>query len=254
MTAVLAVEGVTVRFGGVTAVEDVSFAAAAGELLALIGPNGAGKTTLMRAVTGVVRPQQGSLRLAGEVITGLPVHARIRKGLAISQQLVRPLAAMSVLDNVALAAGYRRTARPLAALLQRGAEAERATARRLLALVGIADDAEAMPAKLPLGVLKRLEVARALALDPKLLLLDEPLAGLNSGEARALADGIRALAGDGRTVILIEHNLSEVLRISDRLLVLDNGRLIGEGAPRAVMAEPAVRAAYLGEGGGDAAA
>ena len=254
MSAILAVEGVTVRFGGVAAVQSVGFQVDEGELLALIGPNGAGKTTLMRAVTGVVRPQEGTVRLAGEDITRLPVHARIRKGLAISQQLVRPLRALSVVENVALAAGYARTARPLTALLQRGDRLERSRALDLLDLVGIAEHAEAMPGALPLGVLKRLEVARALALDPRLLLLDEPLAGLNSGEARALADSLRALAGERCTLVLIEHNLSEVLRIADRLVVIDNGRLIGAGAPRAVMADPAVRAAYLGEGGGHAAA
>jgi branched-chain amino acid transport system ATP-binding protein len=155
---------------------------------------------------------------------------------------------MSILDNVALAAGHARTASPLTALVHRQRSAERERAGELLARVGIAEMADAEPSSLPLGMLKRLEVARALALDPKLLLLDEPLAGLNHLEAGRLADIIVALNQGGLSIILIEHNLSEVLRICQRLVVLDNGRNLATGEPRAVMDDPAVRAAYLGTG------
>ena len=161
---------------------------------------------------------------------------------------------MTPLENVMLAAGGARTRNPLAALLQWDRGSETARARELLELVGIAEHAESPVASLPLGVLKRLEVARALALGPRLLLLDEPLAGLNNVEAGRLADTIAALNRDGLTVVLIEHNLSEVMRISSRLLVLDNGRRLAEGAPEVVMADAAVRAAYMGEEDHDAAA
>jgi branched-chain amino acid transport system ATP-binding protein len=246
MTTLLSVRNVTVRFGGLTAVDDVSFDLESGELLGLIGPNGAGKTTAMRSITGVVRPIAGDVLLKGRSLHGLPVPARIRAGLALSQQLVRPLRGRSVLDNVALAAGHAKTASPLRALFHCDQRAERDKAMDMLRRVGIEQHADAMPSTLPLGVLKRLEMARALALEPRLLLLDEPLAGLNSAEARRLADTIAELNRQGLSIILIEHNLSEVMRVCSRLVVLDNGRKIAEGEPRAVMDDPAVRQAYLG--------
>jgi branched-chain amino acid transport system ATP-binding protein len=252
MTALLEIDDIGVRFGGVQALDEVSLAVGEGELLGLIGPNGAGKTTLLRVITGVARPSAGTVRLGGRDLAGVPTHARIRLGLGLSQQLVRPFRAMSVRANVALALGHARTTSPWRALARLDRRAELGRAGDLLALVGIAEVADEMPASLPLGHLKRLELARALALDPRLLLLDEPLAGLNHLEAGRLADTIAGLAADGRTVVLIEHNLSEVLRISARLVVLDNGRKIADGAPRAVMAEPAVQSAYLGEAAGRA--
>lgn len=259
MTTILEVTGVTVSFGGVTAVDDVSFRVEDGQLLGLIGPNGAGKTTMMRSITGIVTPDRGAVSLAGRPLIGLPTHRRVRLGLGLSQQLVRPFHELPILENVAFAAGYRKTRGPLPALITLGRTPERERARELLELVGIADRANAMPAEVPLGVLKRLEVARALALDPKVLLLDEPLAGLNSAEAARLADTVVDLNRLGVTVVVIEHNLGEVMRICQHLVVLDNGRKIGDGPPDAVMSDPVVRAAYLGTshaeaGGGDAAA
>lgn len=245
-STLLRVEGVTVKFGGLKAVDDVSFDVNRGELLGLIGPNGAGKTTLMRAITGVITPNAGTIHLGTEDLTQLPIHERIRKGLALSQQLVRPFRQITVLDNVALAAGGRHTRSPMTALLRTGIEPERAIGRRMLARVGIEAHAEQMPGIQPLGVLKRLEVARALAQEPQLLLLDEPLAGLNSKEAATLADTIAEINRHGVTIILIEHNLGEVMRICQRLVVLDNGRHIANGPPREVMEQPQVRAAYLG--------
>jgi branched-chain amino acid transport system ATP-binding protein len=242
----LQVNGVTVRFGGLTAIDNVSFEAYPGELLGLIGPNGAGKTTMLRAITGVVRAAEGDVLLEGERLNDLPTHKRIQKGLSLSQQLVRPFREISVLDNVALAAGIARTRSPLKALMHVSQKEEAVVARRMLELVGIASYANQRPGIQPLGVLKRLEMARALALNPKLLLLDEPLAGLNSKEANALASTIRDINRQGVTTILIEHNLGEVMRICQRLVVLDNGRKIASGEPRAVMDEAVVRAAYLG--------
>jgi branched-chain amino acid transport system ATP-binding protein len=246
--SLLEIEGITVRFGGVSALDDVSFAVTEGELLGLIGPNGAGKTTMLKAVTGVVTPERGRIRLGGHDLAGLPPHRRIRLGLALSQQLIRPFRSLSVVDNVALAAGRARTRSPWVALNHLDRGPARARALELLRLVGIADAAGIAPGNLPLGHLKRLELARALALEPQLLLLDEPLAGLNQVEAAQLADTIMALNREGRTVILIEHNLGEVLRICRRLVVLDNGRKLADGAPHAVIADRSVRAAYLGEG------
>jgi branched-chain amino acid transport system ATP-binding protein len=255
MSPLLDVREVSVQFDGVRALDAVSFAVAEGELLGLIGPNGAGKTTCLRAITGALRPTRGRILLDGRDVTPLPPHARVRLGLGLSQQLVRPFRSMTVAENVMLAAGLARTRRPLLALVQNDRGRERARALELLGRVGIAEAADARPSTLPLGVLKRLEVARALALGPRLLLLDEPLAGLNSTEARALADTIAALnAEDGLTVVLIEHNLGEVLRACRRLVVLDNGVGIAEGAPQDVMADAAVRAAYLGEDADHAAA
>jgi len=248
MSALLEIADITARFGGVTAVDAVSFTVSDGQLLGLIGPNGAGKTTAMRVITGIVPPNDGAVRLAGRNLNGLPTQKRARLGLGLSQQLVRPFRDLTILDNVVLAAGYRKTGNPLRALATLDRAPERQRAQELLHRVGIEDRAEAMPSEAPLGVLKRLEVARALALDPKLILLDEPLAGLNSAEASRLADTIVDLNSEGLTVVLIEHNLGEVMRICQHLVVLDNGRKIGDGAPRAVMADPIVRAAYLGAG------
>jgi branched-chain amino acid transport system ATP-binding protein len=242
----LRVSGVTVRFGGLTAVDSVSFDVYPGELLGLIGPNGAGKTTMLRAITGVVRATEGQVELDGQRIEGLPIDRRILRGLSLSQQLVKPFREISVIDNVALAAGSAKTASPLKSLLHVARDAELATARQMLERVGIAQHADQSPGIQPLGVLKRLEMARALALHPRLLLLDEPLAGLNSHEARALANTIAEINRQGVTIVLIEHNLGEVMRTCQRLVVLDNGRKIADGAPRAVMNDPVVRAAYLG--------
>jgi branched-chain amino acid transport system ATP-binding protein len=247
MTApLLKVSNATVRFGGLIAVDDVSFEVRHGELLGLIGPNGAGKTTALRSVTGVVRLATGTVELDGERIDKLPIEKRIRKGLALSQQLVKPVREMSVIENVALAAGSDKTRSPLKALINVDISSESRVARDMLELVGIGIHAEQSPAVQPLGILKRLEMARALALRPKLLLLDEPLAGLNSKEARALATTIADINRKGTTIVLIEHNLGEVIRVCQRLVVLDNGRKIADGEPRAVMDDPQVRSAYLG--------
>ena len=242
----LRISNVTVRFGGLVAIDDVSFDVNAGELLGLIGPNGAGKTTMLRSITGVVRPTSGSVLLEGASLDGMSIDRRVRLGLALSQQLVKPLRGISVIDNVALAAGAAKTLSPIRALLHRSQAEELVRAQAMLERVGISRHANESPAIQPLGVLKRLEMARALAQNPRLLLLDEPLAGLNTKEAHALADTIADINAQGVTIVLIEHNLGEVMRICKRLVVLDNGRRIAEGDPRAVMNDPAVRSAYLG--------
>jgi len=253
MTALLKIQDVGVQFGGVRALTNVGFSVATGEFLSLIGPNGAGKTTLVRGITGVIRLHQGRIVFAGRDISAWPVHRRIRAGLAMTHQIVRPFHSMTVLDNVALPAGHENIGNVVKALLRLNRSPARKKALELLSLVEIVDVAHQSVRGLPLGVVKRLELARALALEPQLLLLDEPLAGLNSQEAARLADMITGINRQGVTIMMIEHNLGEVLRVSRRLVVLDNGRKIADGHPDTVMADPVVRSAYVGKEKQDAA-
>lgn len=248
MTALLTIDGVTVRFGGVVAVSEVSLAVSQGELLGFIGPNGAGKTTLLRSIIGMVTPQQGSIRLSSQVLDGMPMHRRIRAGIALAQQIVKPFRTMTLAENVALALGADKTRSPWRAMMHTGNADELEAARTQLARVGLGEVSERMPSELPLGFLKRLELARALALEPKLLLLDEPLAGLNQAEASAMADTIAEINRDGQSIVLIEHNLREVTRICPRLYVQDNGRTLADGPTGDVMKDKAVLNAYLGSG------
>ena len=247
MTNVLDIIDVTVRFGGVTAVAGAGFSVKKGELLGFIGPNGAGKTTLMRVITGIVKPQAGQVLLEGQDLAGLSIDKRINCGLALAQQIVQPFHEMDLLDNVALACGRAKTSHVLASMFKLDRSEERQRAMELLALVGLEGAANSMPSTLPLGYLKRMEVARALALEPKLLLLDEPLAGLNQSEAKSLADLIQTLNSNGQTILLIEHNLREVMRICPLLYVQDNGRPIAYGPAKEVMKITEVRNAYLGK-------
>jgi len=246
MTTMLSIRGLSVRFGGVLAVDDLSFEIEQNQLLGLIGPNGAGKTTIMRALTGALAPARGEVRFQGASINNLPVFRRAQLGIGLSQQMVRPFANLTALDNVSFAAGSAHTKSVLQSLLRVSRLRERDRAHALLQRVGIEEYARAWPGELPLGVLKRLELARALALGPRLLLLDEPLAGLNHMEATRVADTIAGLVEDGLTVILIEHNLSEVVRVCSCMIVVDNGKKIAYGVPDEVMADQRVRDAYLG--------
>ena len=254
MTAALHLDAVSIRFGGVIAVDHVTCSISAGEFVGLIGPNGAGKTTLIRIIAGLLAPDWGRILVSGVNVTNLSTAKRVRNGLAMTHQIVRPFRSMTVLENVTLAAGHRITANPLHALLRwdRGMEEERS--REVLASVGL-KGAELQPVlALPLGQLKRLEVARALAVDPFVILLDEPLAGLNRREAAVQMDVIASINARGVTTVIVEHNLAEVVRICPRVIVLDQGRIIADGPPNTVIADPAVREAYLGMGASHAAA
>ena len=233
----------TIAFGGVHAVDGVSLEIQAGELVGLIGPNGAGKTTLLRLLTGVLRPDSGRVLFEGRDITRMPIHRRARLGFALTHQIVRPFRDMTLAENVTIAA---RSLAPWSAFTKVNIEKERQRALSLLSRLGIGDAADKPARSVPLGYLKRMQVARALALEPRLLLLDEPLAGLNYAEAARLADLIVELNAGGITIVLVEHNLGEVTRIARRLLVMHNGAILAEGDPRAVMARADVRDAYLG--------
>ena len=246
MNPALQVDDVAVQFGGVHAVAGVSLQVMPREFVGLIGPNGAGKTTLIRVLAGLIKPDRGRVILNGVDITGELTSERTRRGLVLTHQIVRPFREMTVLDNVVLAAGYRRNSNPLRAMMEveRGPETERATS--ILAQVGMNGTEEKLASSLPLGQMKRLEVARALATDPGVILLDEPLAGLNHIEAPEQIDTISKVHADGITVVLVEHNLEQVMRTCHRLIVLNNGQVIGDGEPGEVMADPAVHEAYVG--------
>jgi branched-chain amino acid transport system ATP-binding protein len=248
MNPALEIDDIAVRFGGIQALDGVKISIAAGEFVGLIGPNGAGKTTLIRIVAGKVKPDRGRVVIAGRDVTGTSTAFRVRRGLSLTHQIVRPFREMTVLDNVVLAAGYRRTSNPLRALLSfdRRGESERAAA--ILARVGLSGTEGKLAGSLPLGQMKRLEVARALAVDPEVILFDEPLGGLNHAEAERQVETIGEVHSDGVTVVLVEHNLEAVMRVSRRLVVLNDGRVIGDGAPSAVVADPLVREAYIGTG------
>ncbi|MEC7182072.1 MAG: ATP-binding cassette domain-containing protein [Bdellovibrionota bacterium] len=242
----LEIENITVRFGGVIAVNKVNFSLEKGELVGFIGPNGAGKTTLMKTITGMVEPQEGKILLNGELLNGKPIHERINLGLSLAQQIVSPLNSFNCIDNVVLACGKNKTKNLFKSLFINETAEEEKKAKELLEIVGLGEVLNEYPETLPLGYLKRLEVARALALDPLLLLLDEPLAGLNQKEASSLGDLIVKLNKKGQTILLIEHNLKEVIRICKKIYVQDNGRSLAYGDALDVMKNEDVKRAYLG--------
>ncbi len=237
MTALLAVEGLTKRFAGLLAVDQVSFEVAAGEIFAVIGPNGAGKTTLFAMIAGAITPDEGTVWFDGVRVDRLTPDAVCRRGIGRTFQIVRPFPALSVEDNVAIGAALRRPDMASA----------RAHARDILAALDLADKRTLPAASLTLPDRKRLEVARALATGPKLLLLDEVMAGLRPGETDRMVAILRQLnRGTGVSILLIEHVMRAVMALAGRVLVLHHGKTIAEGTPAAVVRDPAVIASYLG--------
>jgi branched-chain amino acid transport system ATP-binding protein len=254
----LEADGIGMSFGGVTALADVSFAAAPGEILAIIGPNGAGKTTLFNIVSGLYAARQGRVRLIGEDVTGLAPHLLARRGLSRTFQNLQLFFRMTAAENVMVGRHRheRRGILPhLLALPSVGAQnrASRAAALELLARVGLADAADRPASALPYGAMRRLEIARALATEPKVLLLDEPAAGCNPVETVEIDAVIQKIAAAGVAVVLVEHDMRLVMKISTRILVLDRGRTLAQGSAAQVRADPAVIAAYLGRSGAEAA-
>jgi branched-chain amino acid transport system ATP-binding protein len=235
--ALLQVERLTRHFGGVCAVSGLSFEVTEGEILGLIGPNGAGKTTVFNLITGFVRPSSGTIRLEGKSVVGLRPHAVAHRGIARTFQIVKPFPGLSVRENVTLAAFLRHPGRPQA----------EAAAESVLERMGLTPRVNDLASQLTLMDQKRLEVAKALATEPKLLLLDEPMGGLNATEVDVASELVERIRKTGVTIVLVEHVMKAIMRISDRVVVINQGEKIAEGPPAQVVQEEAVLAAYFGK-------
>jgi branched-chain amino acid transport system ATP-binding protein len=252
--SILATESVGIAFGGVVALENVSFSVEPARILSIIGPNGAGKTTLFNVMSGILKPGTGRVLLAGEDVTGLEPHRLAAKGLARTFQNLQIFAQMTAIENVMVGRHLREARGLLQALLRfpsvdRQNRATREKASELLDFVGLTDRADQPAGSLPYGGLRRLEIARALALEPRILLLDEPAAGCNPVETEEIETLVREIVRLGITVVLVEHDMRFVMRVSHRIVVLESGRVLAEGSADEIRHDPEVIAAYLGRHG-----
>ena len=248
----LTIDSISKSFGGIQALEDITFSLMPRSITGLIGPNGAGKTTLFNLITGIFPPDSGSIEFSGKSLSGKMVHDLVKTGIARTFQNVELFSSMTVLENILVGMHVRTRCGLIGSVLKTpGVIAEerksRERALELLDFVGLADYADRKSADLPFGWQRLLELARALASEPGLLLLDEPAAGLNMSETDTLGELIENIRQQGVTVLLVEHDMALTMRICDRIIVLDRGKKIAEGTPRDIQSNEAVMAAYLGK-------
>ena len=234
----LSIDGLTKRFGGLTAVDDLSFEVRDGEILGFIGPNGAGKSTVFNCIMGVYAPNDGRVSLRGEDVTGKDTHAIVNRGLARVSQESNPIPDRTAADNIKIFTLPN-------SLLSFRAGASREEIRQIAATVGIEDHLDALPGSMAHADTRRLEIAKAIATDPDTLLLDEPFAGMNQAEIRDLSERIRALRDEGMTIVVVDHNMKGLMALVDRVIVLNEGRKLADGSPESVANDERVQQAYL---------